>query len=77
MRLFKKRKAALESVAEQRFDMIISLIKDLPRTEFNKLLEGIKLAYEAYSKVKSAKTIDEKELEDIDEIEKSMKKEAK
>jgi hypothetical protein len=77
MCLFKKRKAALESVAEQRFDMIISLIKDLPRTDFNKLLEGIKLAYEAYSKVKSAKTIDEKELEDIDEIEKSMKKEAK
>ena len=72
-----KRKPVLESVAEQRFDTIITLIKDLSRADFNRLVEGIKLAYEAYSKVKNAKTVDEKELEDIDEIEKSLKKESK
>ena len=75
--LFKRRKTVLESVAEQRFDTIIDLVKDLPRADFNRLIDGIKLSYEGYQKVKSAKTIDEKEMEDIDEIDKALTKETK
>ena len=68
-----KKKLVLESVAEQRFDTIIALVKDLPRADFNRLLDAMKLAYEGYQKVKNVKTIDEKEMEDIDEIEKNLK----
>lgn len=75
--IFRKRKTVLESVAEQRFDTIIDLVKDLPRADFNRLIDGIKLSYEGYQKVKSAKTIDEKEMEDIEDIDKTLAKEAK
>ena len=71
--LFKRRKKILESVAEQRFDAMMALIKDLPRSDYNRLLDAMDLGYNAYQKVKNVKTIDEKELDDIDEIEKSMK----
>lgn len=72
--IFKKRKAVLESVSEQRFDDMMGLIKDLPRADYNRLLDAMDLGYNAYQKVKNVKTIDEKELEDIDEIEKSLSK---
>lgn len=72
-----KKKLVLESVAEQRFDTIIALVKDLPRADFNRLLDAMKLAYEGYQKVKNVKTIDEKEMEDIDNIDKTLSKEAK
>lgn len=72
--IFKKRKKmVLESVAEQRFDAMMDLIKDLSRADYNRLLAAMDLGYNAYQKVKNVKTEEEKELEDIDEIEKSMK----
>lgn len=71
--IFKKRHQILESVAEQRFDAMMDLIKDLPRADYTRLKEAMDLGYNAYQKVKNVKTIDEKELDDIDEIEKSMK----
>lgn len=71
--LFKKRQQILESVAEQRFDDMMKLIKDLPRADYTRLKDAMDLGYNAYQKVKNVKTIDEKELDDIDEIEKSMK----
>lgn len=72
--IFKKRKAVLESVSEQRFDDMMELIKDLPRADYTRLKDAMDLGYNAYQKVKNVKTIDEKELEDIDEIEKSLSK---
>ena len=72
--IFKKRKAVLESVSEQRFDAMMDLIKDLPRADYTRLKDAMDLGYNAYQKVKNVKTIDEKELEDIDEIEKSLSK---
>ena len=71
--MFKRRKQVLESVAEQRFDNMMELIKDLPRADYTRLKDAMDLGYNAYQKVKNVKTIDEKELDDIDEIEKSMK----
>ena len=71
--IFKRKKRILESVAEQRFDAMMQLIKDLPKADYTRLKEAMDLGYNAYQKVKNVKTIDEKELDDIDEIEKSMK----
>lgn len=71
--IFKRRKPVLESVAEQRFDDMMALIKDLSRPDYNRLLAAMDLGYNAYQKVKNVKTEEEKELEDIDEIEKSLK----
>lgn len=69
----RKRKQVLESVAEQRFDNMMELIKDLPRADYTRLKDAMDLGYNAYQKVKNVKTVDEKELEDIDEIEKTLK----
>lgn len=71
--IFKKRHQILESVAEQRFDDMMKLIKDLPRADYTRLKDAMDLGYNAYQKVKNVKTEEEKELEDIDDIEKSLK----
>ena len=72
-----KKKRVLESVAEQRFDNMMGLIKDLPRADYTRLKDAMDLGYNAYQKVKNVKTVDEKELEDIDDIERSLAKEDK
>lgn len=75
--IFKRKKRILESVAEQRFDSMMQLIKDLPRADYNRLLDAMNLGYNAYQKVKNVRTIDEKEMEDVDEIDKELAKEGK
>ena len=71
--IFKRRKPVLESVVDQRFDDMMVMIKDLPRADYNRLKKAMDLGYEARQTLKNVKTEEEKELEDIDEIEKSMK----
>ena len=71
--IFKRKKPILESVAEQRFDAMMDLIKDLPRADYNRLKQAMDLGYEGYQKVKNVKTEEEKMVEDIDDIEKSLK----
>lgn len=68
---FKKKKDGMDRV-EARFQTVVGLIKDLDRKEFNRLKEGIDLAWEAYNKVKQAKTNVEKEVEDIEHAEKIL-----
>lgn len=74
--IFRKKKK-LGSIAEQRFDSMMTLIKDLPRADYTRLKDAMDLGYNAYQKVKNVRTVDEKELEDIDDIEKLMEKETK
>lgn len=69
---FRRKRPILESVAEQRFDAMMDLIKDLPRADYNRLKQAMDLGYEGYQKVKNVKTEEEKQLEDINEIEKDM-----
>lgn len=74
--MFKKRKMQkLESVAEQRFDDMMALIKDLPKRDYEKLKEAMDLGYSAYQKVKNVKSEDEKEFEDINQIDRQISKE--
>lgn len=75
--IFKRKKPILESVAEQRFDDMMALIKDLPRADYNRLLDAMNLGYNAYQKVKNVRTEEEKMVEDVDEIDKELSKEGR
>lgn len=70
MAIFKKRKVA--DKVEARFQQAISLVKDLDKKEFNRMMDGIKLAWEAYDKIRKVQTVDEKEVADIANVEKEL-----
>ena len=70
--MFKKRKTQLIPSSEAKLNTIIDLIKDLPRPDYNRLREGMELIYNGYQKIKNAKTNDEKELGDIDSMERIL-----
>ena len=70
MAIFKKRKIA--DKVEARFQQAISLVKDLDKKEFNRMMEGMKLAWEAYDKIRKVQTVDEKEVADISSTEKEL-----
>lgn len=76
MRIFKK-KQPYEDKLEQRLDTISELTRDLERPEFNRLLEALKSVFDARQKLKGVKTNEEKELDDIDEIDKALSREVK
>lgn len=61
-----------KSRVEEKFQTIVDLIKDLDKKEFNRLQEGMDLAWRAYNKVSQAKTATEKELADIEVTEKIL-----
>lgn len=75
--MFRLKKHILEDPIEQRFDAMLDLIKDLPRGDYNRLKSAMDLAYDAYQKVRNVKTIDEKEVEDIDASERILEREGK
>ena len=77
MRLFKRKKQSDLDPLEQRLDTISELTRGLGRTEFNNLIEGVKLVFEARQRLNKVKTDDEKEVEDIDEIDRKLEKESK
>lgn len=77
MRIFKRKKKADIDALEQRLDTISDLTRGLGRTEFNNLMDAVKLVFEARQKLTKVKTDDEKEVADIVEIEKKLEKEQK
>ena len=77
MILFKNRRnEAYETIdpAEERFDTVLGLVKDLPRDDYNRLKEAMDLSYEAYQKIKDVKTAEEREynVSDINAIENNL-----
>jgi hypothetical protein len=68
--MWKRRKK--QDKVEQRFQQAIGLVKDLDRREFNRLINGIELAWQSYNKIRQVQTVDEKEVADIAEIEKEL-----
>lgn len=76
MRWFSKKKQQTEDRVAERFQKVVDLIRDLDKKEFNRLKEGIELAWQAYSKVSQAKTTVEKELEDIEIPERILEEES-
>lgn len=75
MRLFRRKKKSVLDPLEQRLDTISDLTRGLGRTEFNNLMDAVKLVFEARQKLTKVKTDDEKENSDIDEAEKKLEKE--
>lgn len=74
MKLFKK-KAVYNDPVEEKFDSMMRLIKGLSRVDYNRLKKAMDLGYDSYQVVRNVKTVDERETEDIDEIEKKLEKE--
>lgn len=67
---------------EERFNAMVALIKDLPRADYNRLKDGMDLVYDGFQKVRNVKTAEEKaiekaekEIEDIEVLEKTIDKE--
>jgi len=73
MKIF-KHKSSYEDPIESRFDSMMKLIKDLPKTDYNRLKKAMDLGYESYQTVRNVKTTDEKENEDIYSAEKILTK---
>lgn len=67
--LFKKKKAEKEThdKVEERFQQVVDLVSDLDRKEFKRLMEGIELTWQGYAKMRDVKTIDEKEIQEIND----------
>lgn len=70
-----KRKIKTSDPVEERFDNMMKLVKDLPKTEYNRLKKAMDLGYESYQIVRNVKTTDEKEIADIVKAEISLSKE--
>lgn len=75
MGLFKHKERNETDMLEKRLDTISELTRGLGKSEFNNLIEAVKSVYEARQKLRKVRTDDEKEVEDIEEIEKSFIKE--
>ena len=67
MKLRKNKKLLTSS--ESKLNTIIDLVKDLPRADYNNLKDGMDLIYNGYQKIRSARTTDEKEMDEITNIE--------
>lgn len=76
MKLFNKHHHTPTS-SEQKLNTIIDLIKDLPRADYNRLKKGMDLIYNGYQEIRNAKTMDEQEYGDIDNIEAKLERESK
>lgn len=70
MAIFKKKKIA--DRVESRFQQAVELVKDLDKKEFNRMMDGIKLAYEAYNKIRQVQTVDEKENAEMLSVDKDV-----
>ena len=77
MKLFRKKQHKFEDPSEQRFDSMMELIKDLPKADYNRLKKAMDLGWQSYQTVRNVKTDDEKETEEISEVEKVLIKESK
>ncbi len=70
--LFKKKRREVDPL-EQRLDTISDLTRGLGRKEFNSLMDAVKSVFEARQKLLNVKTEEEKETEDVDDVESKIK----
>ena len=68
MKILKKKNKFVPS-SESKLNTIIELVKDLPKADYNKLKDGMDLIYNGYQKIRSARTTDEKEMDELNNIE--------
>ena len=75
MCLFRKKKVSYQDPSEIRFDLMMDLVKDLSRSDYNRLKKAMDLGWQSYQTVRNVKTDDEKEYGDIDLVERQLAKE--
>lgn len=76
MCLFRKKKVRYEDPSEVRFDLMMDLVKDLSRSDYNRLKKAMDLGWQSYQTVRNVKTDDEKEFSEINEAERILTREA-
>ena len=75
MRLLKRDRKTNVDPLEERLYSILDLTKGLGKVEFDNLIECVKLIFEVRQKLNKVKTYEEKEVGDIEEIERRLEKE--
>ena len=71
MAIFRKKRQVKDKV-EARFQQATVLIRDLDRPEFNRLIEGLKLTWEGYNRIRKVQTTEEKEDAERAKVEKEL-----
>lgn len=72
---FKRKKQQIQPAGdpvEQRFGSMMELIKDLSKSDYNRLKKAMDLGWQSYQIVRNVKTEDEKEFGDINSIESKL-----
>lgn len=71
--LFKKKtKTIMEITPEDRFEIVYDYIKDLPKGDFTRFIEGIQFAWQGYDKALRVQTRDAKKDADIQASDKAL-----
>ena len=74
--LFKKQRPSYQDPVEQTFSIMIKLVKDLPKADYNRLKKAMDLGWQSYQTVRNVKTEDERDTADIDESDRILTKES-
>ena len=75
MGIFKKRSKCYVEPVEQKFSLMMGLVKDLPKADYERLKKAMDLGWQSYQTIRNVKTNEEKENADIYEAEKILAKE--
>lgn len=75
--MFGRKKHTYVDPVEQTFNIVIKLIKDLSKSDYNRLKKGMDLGWKSYQTFRNVKTDDERENSDIDESDRILTKEVK
>lgn len=76
MKFFRKKKHTYVDPVEQTFNIVIKLIKDLSKADYNRLKKGMDLGWQSYQTFRNVKTDDERDNADIDESDRILTKES-
>lgn len=76
MAFFRKKKHTYVDPVEQTFNIVIKLIKDLSKSDYNCLKKGMDLGWKSYQTFRNVKTDDERENSDIDDSDRVLTKES-
>lgn len=76
MKLFKKKPRKYADPVEQKFVSMMSMIKDLSKSDYNRMKKAMDLGWQSYQTIRDVKTDEEKENADIYEAEKVLEKES-
>lgn len=75
--IFRKKKTNYVDSVEQKFSLMMGLVKDLPKADYERLKKAMDLGWQSYQTIRNVKTNEEKENADIYDAERILEKEAK